>query len=87
MFISGQTGPLQKAFQDHPAYWLRNDKPLGPNSPNGFQLQPSPEEQQHWQRFGLAELHKPADLASATDDWPFLYLREPMLPDLSLRGR
>ena len=23
---------------------------------------------------------------TATDDWPFLYLREPMIPTLSLRG-
>ncbi|MCI0740987.1 MAG: hypothetical protein L0Y72_18220, partial [Gemmataceae bacterium] len=27
-----------------------------------------------------------SDITSATDDWPFLYLREPMLPDLTVRG-
>lgn len=86
MFISGNTGALQRAFAAKPEYWLRNDEPLGPKSPNGFQLRPGPEEQAHWQRFGLATLHKPKDLASASDDWPFLYLREPMLPNLSLRG-
>jgi hypothetical protein len=28
----------------------------------------------------------PADLEFPTDDWPFLYLRQRMIPDLSLRG-
>jgi hypothetical protein len=28
----------------------------------------------------------PDGVRTATDDWPFLYLRRPMVPDLSLRG-
>lgn len=41
----------------------------------------------HWQRFGLASVAPLKDsLRTATDDWPFLYLREPMIPTLSLRG-
>ena len=41
----------------------------------------------HWQRFGLASVVPLKDgLRTATDDWPFLYLREPMIPTLSLRG-
>jgi spermidine synthase len=40
-----------------------------------------------WQRFGLANVVPLKDgLRTATDDWPFLYLREPMIPTLSLRG-
>jgi hypothetical protein len=35
---------------------------------------------------GLARVGEPADLSPATDDWPFLYLRRAMLPDLTLRG-
>jgi SAM-dependent methyltransferase len=40
-----------------------------------------------WQRFGLAEVTPPQEsLRPATDDWPYLYLRKPMVPDLSIRG-
>jgi drug/metabolite transporter (DMT)-like permease len=40
-----------------------------------------------WQHFGLATVLPPNDgLRTATDDWPFLYLRKPMIPTLSLRG-
>ncbi|HEY8187864.1 MAG TPA: hypothetical protein VIF64_17470, partial [Pyrinomonadaceae bacterium] len=40
-----------------------------------------------WQHFGLATVLPPeGGLRTATDDWPFLYLREPMIPTLSLRG-
>ena len=53
-------------------------------------LQISDEERQEtlaWQRFGLAAV-APVEggLRTATDDWPFLYLRSPMIPTLSLRG-
>ncbi|HET6889804.1 MAG TPA: hypothetical protein VFH31_01775 [Pyrinomonadaceae bacterium] len=40
-----------------------------------------------WQQFGLANVLPPSEsLRVATDDWPFLYLRKPMIPTLSLRG-
>ncbi len=40
-----------------------------------------------WQPFGVAEIVQPqGDLRLASDDWPFLYLRRPMIPDLGLRG-
>ena len=37
-------------------------------------------------RLGLARVVDPGGVRPATDDWPFLYLREPMIPSLSLRG-
>jgi hypothetical protein len=38
-------------------------------------------------RFGLASLaYTPDSLRAATDNWPFLYLRQPAIPDLTLRG-
>jgi hypothetical protein len=41
----------------------------------------------HWQHFGLATVSPPeGSLRTATDDWPFLYLRKPMIPTQSLRG-
>lgn len=100
IFFAGSTGDLRSTFARQPDYWLRSDEPPGPSSPNGFQ-QPGSEATQvveqtvenvpattsPWQHFGLARvLSAENGLRTATDDWPFLYLREPMIPTLSLRG-
>ncbi|MEP6743516.1 MAG: hypothetical protein ABJB61_13540 [bacterium] len=100
VFFAGATGELRTAFARQPDYWLRADEPPGPGSPNGFQ-QPGPEARgipqqppeketsatSHWLHFGVATvLPKEDSLRTATDDWPFLYLRKPMIPTLSLRG-
>jgi SAM-dependent methyltransferase len=40
-----------------------------------------------WAKFGPSRVTPPGDPArTATDDWPFLYLRQPMLPSQNLRG-
>jgi SAM-dependent methyltransferase len=100
IFFAGATGELRNAFSTQPDYWLRDNEPPAPTSPNGFQQQgleatkaaeqtPARETAtaSHWQHFGLATVLPPKDgLRTATDDWPFLYLRGPMIPTLSLRG-
>jgi spermidine synthase len=99
IFFAGATGDLRNAFARQPEYWLRDDQIPGPTSPNGFNVhgseahvgEQSPEKKEpmesHWQHFGLASVLPPeGGLRTATDDWPFLYLREPMIPTLSLRG-
>ena len=84
VFISGATGPIRQAFEAHKAYWLPADRPPGLDSPDGFREQPS---SGVWARFGPAHLHPPAEpLHLATDDWPFLYLRKPMIPTHILVG-
>jgi spermidine synthase len=100
IFFAGATAPLRNTFERQPEYLLRNDQPPGPGSPNGFQ-RPDHEDKAHgelisdntqpakssWQHFGLATVLPPNDrLRIATDDWPFLYLRKPMIPTMSLRG-
>ena len=99
IFLAGETAALRTAFERQPEYLLRNDQPPGPNSPNGF-LEPGPlqrvswhdlaeskQKQAPWQLFGLATVVVPPNaLRTATDDWPFFYLRKPMIPTLSLRG-
>jgi spermidine synthase len=74
--------------------------PAGPRTPNGFGQRPGAADRRRWegvpfeqriddpwQRFGPAEVGRPNEpLRLATDDWPFLYLRRPMIPGLSLRG-
>ena len=95
VFFAGATGELRNAFASRPDYRLRADESPGPNSPNGFQQaqvtsvsfveqRASPE----YLHFGLATVLSPKvdSLRTATDDWPFLYLRKPMIPTLSLRG-
>jgi spermidine synthase len=100
IFFAGATGELRNTFARQPDYWLRDDEPPGPSSPNGFQQPGSGATQvgemtaekgqattSHWQHFGLASVLPPeGGLRTATDDWPFLYLRKPMIPTLSLRG-
>ena len=100
VFFAGATGDLRNTFARQPQYLLRNDQPPGPDSPNGF-LASGPDdkvrsqlisdkeqpEESRWQHFGLAVVLPPeGGLRTATDDWPFLYLRKPMIPTLSLRG-
>jgi spermidine synthase len=101
IFFAGATDDLRNAFARQPDYFLRNDQPPGPASPTGFQQHPGSEATQvgeltqeprqritsPLQHFGLASVLPPeGELRTATDDWPFLYLREPMIPTLSLRG-
>lgn len=85
VFFAGATDELRNAFALNPDYRLRVDESPGPNSPNGFQQSASTSA--NWLHFGLATVIPPAgSLRTATDDWPFLYLRKPMIPTLSWRG-
>ena len=85
VFFAGDNAALRNAFAARPDYWLRNDAAPEPSSPNGFQQQPGTDGK--WEHFGLASVLPPeGSLPSATDDWPFLYLRKPMIPTLSWRG-
>ena len=96
VFFAGDTRQLRDAFTRNPKYWLRTDEAPQPTSRNGFQQQPTLASQiipasqtapPAWEQFGLATVEPPRDgLRTATDDWPFLYLRKPMIPTLSWRG-
>jgi SAM-dependent methyltransferase len=99
MLMAGATGPLRDAFKQQPEYWLRTDQAVDSSAANGFQVPPQderskwylmpPEQQQAtpWQRLQLTRLTLGRDTTGlATDDWPMLYLRTPMIPGLSLRG-
>jgi spermidine synthase len=86
ILMSGNLDRLREAFRRHPAYWLAARESPSPASLNGFGVEPPAQDQSKWVRFGPARIDPPADLQAATDDWPFLYLRRQMIPDLSLRG-
>jgi SAM-dependent methyltransferase len=86
MILAGDTGRFRDAFDRHSVYRMRLDQAPGPDSPNGFEAGQSPTKGE-WRAFGLATIGPTADpIRTATDDWPFLYLRQPMVPSLTLRG-
>jgi spermidine synthase len=95
VFFAGDTNALRTAFTNHPEYALRQDQVPGPAAPNGFSGVAQTNVAQSddkgkpsgWERFGLATV-APVEggIRTATDNWPFLYLRSPMIPTLSLRG-
>jgi len=88
IFLAGSTDRLRNAFTSQPEYLLKSDRSPGPDSPNGFQEgDAGVSDPARWQHFGLATVLPPSEtLRTASDDWPFLYLRKPMIPTLSWRG-
>ena len=99
MLIAGANQQIRDAFARQPEYWLRLRGPFDRNTPNGFDEPLVPEreawrrqtgeqrEQSEWRQFRLTALAGgSSDMRLATDDWPMLYLREPMIPGVSLRG-
>jgi SAM-dependent methyltransferase len=87
VFCTGDTERLRSAFARKPDYWLEGNRAPGPATANGFEAAPPREQAAEWRRYGLAQVVLPTEpLRLATDDWPFLYLREPMIPDIGLRG-
>ena len=86
LLLAGETAAIRQAFEKQPEYWLPRDRAPRPDSVSGFANRPDKEAQDHWLRVGLATLVPPSDLRSATDEWPFLYLRRPLIPDLGWRG-
>src|SRR5947209_12341637 len=82
MILAGDTARFRYAFGRHPGYRMRLDQAPGPDSPNGFEAG-----QSQGKEFGLATIGPAAaPIRTSTDDWPFLYLRQPMVPSLTLRG-
>ena len=69
---------------------LKSSSPAGFTMVDGFAVQPEnmPSEQKRsWQQIAPTTLiHDGGPLHTATDDWPFLYLRARLLPGLSIRS-
>ncbi len=87
MFIAGNNASIRNAFAQSPAYWLNTGAPLDWNAPNGFRTSAPAGAAADWQQFQLTTVRAGNEpLRLATDDWPMLYLREPTIPGVSLRG-
>ncbi len=83
----GNTDHIKKTFSETPNYHLSSVQPPTPNSPNGFLPNREIASEAGPLTIGLTKvvpLETP--LRSATDNWPFLYLRSPELPGMTMRG-
>src|SRR5262249_47505513 len=90
VFAGPGTESLKKAFlteAGQPRLYLLPEQAPTVDTPNGFAPPPADADKSKMWTFGPAEVLQPkTPLRSSTDDWPFLYVREPVIPDLSLRG-
>jgi SAM-dependent methyltransferase len=86
LFFAGRTEAMRRAFDRHGEYRLNAEGAIRTDAPNGFLARPDGPPGKTL-TFGIAEVVPPKEpLRTADDDWPFLYLRRPMIPDVSLRG-
>ncbi|MBI3552723.1 MAG: methyltransferase domain-containing protein [Elusimicrobia bacterium] len=78
VLLAGDTEGLSRAFARHPEYRLPAKAAPSPVWPDGFRARAG-------LAFPLSAVATGPD-AAVTDDWPFLYLRRPGIPDVSRRG-
>ena len=84
LFLAGpRSREIARSFAAHPEYRMPKDVQPSVQVPNGFT---SGSNDDSTLRFGLTKVEIPPALKMADDDWPFLYLRSPGIPDLLLRG-
>jgi spermidine synthase len=92
LILVGNTGStsvevIRRALKDHRFFWVYRE-PRVHMTVNGYG--PAPPSlgtvRDDWQRIGPAEVDARGIRRLPTDDWPFLYLRDPMIPALNLRG-
>jgi len=89
MIVAGCDERIAGAFARYQDFWL-NAVPTQNQDVNGFAVQPAKmpvAEQQNWLRIAPTTLvHDLGSPRFATDDWPFLYLKDKLIPALSLRA-
>jgi SAM-dependent methyltransferase len=85
--VGGQGSALtrfERAFDAAKSFWL-HERPERNDGVNGFSTSP-PTAETSWQRIGPAAVQGRAGNRPASDDWPFLYLRDRVVPSLNIRG-
>ena len=89
MIIAGCNPRIANAFAEHKTFWLNSVPPRNLNV-DGFALQPDtfpPDQQHNFERISPTTLiHDTGKVISTSDDWPFLYLRGKLIPDLTIRS-
>ncbi len=87
MIVAGNNEHIRKAFDEKGQYLLRTDQALSADTPNGFTLAADAGNLgPNMATVRAARAVDPGKLKIPTDQWPFLYLRAPMIPALSIRG-
>ena len=79
---------IRQRFAQDQFYWL-NQEPSRNQAVNGFGPQPpasAASVDPEWNKIGLATVDTAGINQLPSDDWPFLYLREKMVPSLNLRS-
>jgi SAM-dependent methyltransferase len=83
--IAGNTARLEDTLQKFGRYTMPKEPVANSFARNGFLDAANPEDAFHV--FHRTEVLAPSEkLISPTDNWPFLYLWGPMLPDLTWKG-
>src|SRR5208282_6223816 len=89
MIVAGCNQQIADAFADHKNFWL-NDLPPVNKDVDGFVMQPETmpaAQRKDWERIAPSTIvHDTGSPRFATDDWPFLYLQDRLIPDLSIRS-
>jgi hypothetical protein len=78
---------IRAKFSEKKLFWV-NDIPISNERINAYGESAPPvsgPEAGTWQKIGPAQVDATGVAALPTDDWPFLYLRQPMIPALDLR--
>jgi SAM-dependent methyltransferase len=90
VLIAGGNEALTKAFEENDAFWL-NRQPSMNDGVNGFGERPpelaGAEGPDEWLRIAPSTLVASSqELGAASDNWPFLYLRDKTVPWLYVKG-
>ena len=89
MIIAGCNSRIADAFARHKDFWL-DTVPVRNLDVDGFRLRPEtmdPDQRRNLERISPTTLiHDGGDVLSSSDDWPFLYLRGKLIPDLTIRS-
>ncbi|MCZ2342144.1 MAG: hypothetical protein LC104_10175 [Bacteroidales bacterium] len=87
-FIAGRSEaiqPLRQAFATHDnQYWVPLQPPITRENAGGFGEPPAGSGK--WLPLRTLTIAPSTELKAATDDWPFLYVRQPRIPSLTWRG-
>jgi len=89
MIIAGCNKRIADAFVQHENFWL-NVVPRRNLDVDGFNVHPetmAPDLRGSYERISPSKLvDAPGTVLSASDDWPFLYLRGRLIPDFTIRA-
>lgn len=84
---SGRVEAIRAKLQERQFFWI-SEKPKDNNTVNAYGPEPpgaGGAAAKHWLKIGPADVDTAGTEQTPTDDWPFLYLRDPTIPAPNLR--